>query len=202
MTNVIEALSAVMDDVRAVAKGERNTHQNFNFRGIDAVVNAVGPVLRKHGVVVMPSNVVETHEQVEVGGKRTLMESVHVTVTYTFYGPAGDHVSCEVAGAAMDAGDKATPKAMSVAFRTALLQALALPTDEPDPDSQTYVRSPEPSLADELAKLDEVIAAAKQAGLEGDYDATREWAAESAANARQAASKLARAMADAEGVTA
>ena len=29
---------------------------------------------------------------------------------------------------------------MSVAFRTALLQALALPTDEADPDSQTYVR--------------------------------------------------------------
>ena len=29
---------------------------------------------------------------------------------------------------------------MSVAFRTALLQALALPTDEPDPDSQVYER--------------------------------------------------------------
>ena len=41
----------------------------------------------------------------------------------------------------MDSGDKATAKAMSVAFRTALLQALALPTDEPDPDSQSYERS-------------------------------------------------------------
>ena len=198
---VHEALAKVMDEVRAVEKRDRNTHQNFSFRGVDAVVNAVGPVLRKHGVVVMPSHVMQTHEQVEVGGKRTLMESVHVTVTYTFYGPEGDHISCEVAGAAMDAGDKATPKAMSVAFRTALLQALCLPTDEPDPDSQTYERSPELSLEDELAKLDEVIAAAKKAGLEGDYDATREWAAESAENARKAASKLARAMADAEGVT-
>jgi hypothetical protein len=37
-------------------------------------------------------------------------------------------------------GDKAAPKAMSVAFRTALLQALALPTDEPDPDSQSFER--------------------------------------------------------------
>ena len=41
----------------------------------------------------------------------------------------------------MDSGDKATPKAMSVAFRIALLQALALPTDEPDPDSYAYERA-------------------------------------------------------------
>ena len=38
------ALSAVMDDVQAVKKGDRNTQQNYNFRGIDAVINAVGPV--------------------------------------------------------------------------------------------------------------------------------------------------------------
>ena len=43
-----------------------------------------------------------------------------------------------VIGEAGDSGDKATPKAMSVALRTALLQTLMLPTDEPDPDSFTY----------------------------------------------------------------
>jgi hypothetical protein len=42
----------------------------------------------------------------------------------------------------MDSGDKATAKAMSVAYRTALLQVLCLPTDEPDPDSHTYERAP------------------------------------------------------------
>lgn len=195
-----EALAAVMADVQAVKKADRNTHQDFNFRGIDAVVNAVGPVLRKHGVVVMPSHVVESHEQVEVGGKRTLMESVHVTVTYTFYGPEGDSLSCEVAGAAMDSGDKATPKAMSVAFRTALLQALALPTDEPDPDSETYERAAPVEV--DLGPLRAVIAAARRAGLEGDYDATLEWAQERQENADKAAAKLAKALADAEGVTA
>ena len=41
----------------------------------------------------------------------------------------------------VDSGDKATAKAMSVAFRTALLQALCLPTDEPDPDASSYERS-------------------------------------------------------------
>src|SRR5690606_34079164 len=47
-------------------------------------------------------------------------------------------------GEAMDSGDKATSKAMSVAFRTALIQALALPTDEPDPAESTYQRSDAP----------------------------------------------------------
>jgi hypothetical protein len=41
----------------------------------------------------------------------------------------------------MDAGDKATAKAMSVAFRTALLQSLSLPTDDVDPDAHSYERS-------------------------------------------------------------
>jgi hypothetical protein len=69
------------------------------------------------------------------------MGHVKVKVTYTFIGQAGDAISATVVGEAMDAGDKATAKAMSVAFRTALLQALCLPTDEPDPDSNSYERS-------------------------------------------------------------
>jgi hypothetical protein len=61
-----------------------------------------------------------------------------VTVRYRFVGPGGDALETVVAAEAMDAGDKATSKAMSVAFRTALLQALALPTDDKDPDQDTY----------------------------------------------------------------
>ena len=187
---VVEALSHVMDDVRAVGKKDRNTHQNFDFRGIDAVVNAVGPVLRKHGVVVMPSAVVESHEQVEVGGKRTLMESVHVTVTYTFYGPEGDYVVCEVAGAAMDSGDKATPKAMSVAFRTALLQALCLPTDEPDPDSHSYERASHVLSRKDQDTLVEWYEAAKAKGIEKDWDTVLGYASSSPENFGKAIDKL------------
>jgi hypothetical protein len=66
---------------------------------------------------------------------------VKVKVTYTFIGASGDSIKATVVGEAMDSGDKATAKAMSVAFRTALLQALSLPTDEPDPDATSYERS-------------------------------------------------------------
>jgi hypothetical protein len=69
------------------------------------------------------------------------MGHVRVKVAYTFYGPAGDSVEGEVVAEAMDAGDKATSKAMSVALRTFLIQALCLPTDEPDPDQESYERA-------------------------------------------------------------
>jgi hypothetical protein len=139
--SIAQALSEVMKAVGGIAKKDRNQSQGFNFRGIDSVVNAVSPQLQKFGVVVVPS--VEDYEYatVEIGRNRTAMGHVRVRVRYTFVGPKGDAIAATVVGEAMDSGDKATAKAMSVAFRTALLQALCLPTDEPDPDATSYERS-------------------------------------------------------------
>jgi len=153
-----EALAAVMVDVGSVAKGDRNTVQNFSFRGIDAVVNAVSPALRKHGVIVTPDVRSVEYSTVEVGRNRTQMGHVRLVVAYTFHGPDGSTIVTSAPGEAMDSGDKATPKAMSVAFRTCLLQALALPTDEPDPDASAYQRSQaDPPISDE--NLNEISAA-------------------------------------------
>jgi hypothetical protein len=116
---VFEALAAVMSDVQAVRKTDRNEAQRFVFRGIDAVVNAVGPALRKHGVTVSPRVDLYEYGTVTTSGGKA-MGHVRVLVTYTFHGPAGDSLPAQAPGEAFDAGDKATPKAMSVAFRTAL----------------------------------------------------------------------------------
>lgn len=137
---VHEALAEVMEDVRSVGKTDRNSHQNYNFRGIDSVVNAVGPALRRHHVVVVPSVLEIDSESVTVGRNNTQMRSVTVRVEYRFFGPEGDSIAAVSVGEAMDSGDKAVPKAMSVALRTCLLQALMLPTDEPDPDEFSYER--------------------------------------------------------------
>lgn len=144
MTDIYTALAAVMADCDHVAKRDRNEHQRFLFRGIDAVVNAVGPVLRKHKVVVVPDVESVTYDQVSTSTGKPAT-ACRILATYTFYATDGSSVSTRVAAEAWDNGDKAAPKAMSVAFRTALLQALALPTDEPDPDSQTYERDHAPA---------------------------------------------------------
>lgn len=145
MSEIITRLNKAMEDVGAVGKDGRNTAQNFNFRGIDAVVNATSPAFRKHGIVVVPTLNNIAYETVEVGQNRSRMASVRVNVTYTFHAPDGSSVAATVAAESMDSGDKATAKAMSVAFRIALLQTLCLPTDDIDPDAQTYERSPAPA---------------------------------------------------------
>lgn len=71
------------------------------------------------------------------------MLQCRVIVQYVFAAEDGTTLAATVAAEALDSGDKATAKAMSVAFRTALLQALCLPTDEPDPDHDIYERAPQ-----------------------------------------------------------
>jgi hypothetical protein len=130
-------ITAVMQEVQAVAKNDRNEAQRFNFRGIDAVVNKVGPALRNAGGFIVPDVISTTHDTMPAknGGS---MSVVRLTVQFSVYGAEGDPIIGTVAAEAFDSGDKATAKAMSVAFRTFLLQVLALPTDEPDPDASTY----------------------------------------------------------------
>lgn len=128
-----------MGDVQAVKKDSKNQAQRFNFRGIDAVMNAVGPALRKHGVTILPEDVdVHRSNGTTANGKQT--SEVVIKITYRVYGPGGDSIHGKVAAEAMDFGDKAIAKAMSVAYRTFLLQALTIPTDDPDPDGESFER--------------------------------------------------------------
>lgn len=146
---IASLLAEVSTKVGAVRKDSINQHQHFNFRGIDAVVNSVAGPLHAAGIVGPFPEVLDdsrTIGQTRSGGSIT---SVTVKVRYTLHGPRGDSLSGVVIAEAFDSGDKATAKAMSVAMRTFLLQALCLPTDDPDPDSYTYdhpVEAAKPAL--------------------------------------------------------
>lgn len=146
---VIQLLIEVMRSVKSIAKKDLNSHFNFNFRGIDTVLDVVGPVLREFGVLPVPE-VRTIHLPDTVGGKSN---RVVLEVAYTFYGPAGDSVTAVVPGEAQDGQDKASSKAMSVAFRTALLQVLAIPTGERDPHAGPIVSSKLARLREEAKKL-------------------------------------------------
>lgn len=134
-------LARVSRDVGAVRKTQTAPGNigGFQFRGVDAVVNAVHPHLTAAGVVLLPEVLEHVRESVPRKGGGVMM-NVTVRVRFTFHGPAGDSLSLVTLGEAADAGDKASSKAQSVALRVALLQALLLPTDDPDPDTQGYER--------------------------------------------------------------
>jgi hypothetical protein len=146
---VIEALAAVMEAIRAVGKGDRNPEFGYMFRGVDAVVNTVGPVLRQHGVIVMPVGGEVNYRDVQTSKGKPSRECT-VKWRYRWYGPQGDFIDTEVPGESMDQGDKGTPKAMSVAYRTLLIQALCIPTGDRDPDADSYERANEPDPREPL----------------------------------------------------
>jgi len=133
-------MADAMRAISAVAKSDRNSSQNFNFRGIDAVLNAVGPVLRDHGIVLLPVADPPTLDTYQTRKGATMTHAI-LPVTVRFCGPEGDEVECRVIGEAADAGDKVLSKAHSVALRIALLQVFAIPTDEPDPDTSSHERA-------------------------------------------------------------
>lgn len=132
-----QAIVAVMNEVQAVGKNDKNTAQGFKFRGIDAVMNAVGPAFRKHGVFVVPTILSNTVDIVpsKSGGS---LNVTRLIVEFAVHAEVGEPIIGSVHAEAMDSGDKSGAKAMSVALRTFLLQLLCLPTDEPDPDSHSY----------------------------------------------------------------
>ena len=174
LRSVHEAWSDVMGEATALGKDQRNQQQNFNYRGIDPLMNLVGPILRRHGVSIIPNSTTVRSRDFTTA-KGTLMHEVHVDVGYTIYGPGGDFIYGHAPGESADSGDKATPKAMSVAYRTFLLQALCLPTDEPDPDSQTTDRSPVDTANEQAQRCaDGLTTATDPAAVQRVYD----WASE------------------------
>lgn len=137
---IAQVLVDVSRAVGAVKKEGYNANNKYNFRGIDGVMNAVWPALYTYGVFMQPE-VLEIHYSTAQTNNGKVVNVVRIRYQLTFHGPAGDKLSVIVWGEANDYGDKATAKAHSVALRTALLQALCLPTEERDPDEDTYDHS-------------------------------------------------------------
>jgi hypothetical protein len=135
--NIYETITAVMAEIGAVGKDSRNEQQRFMYRGIDAVMNAINPALIKHKLFVVPEILEQRREERLTAKGGNLIYSI-CTVKYTFYAEDGSSVSAIVIGEGMDSGDKATNKAMSVAFKYACFQTFCIPTEEmKDPDAET-----------------------------------------------------------------
>ena len=145
---VYQVLLAVREEIGIIRKDKQATEgARYNFRGIDTVVNAFAPISIKHGLNVFPSKVSNVDAGTTTYGKNNnLGQTATVVIEYTVVGPAGDSFTIEAAGRSFDSGDKAMGKANSYAWRTALVQLLNLPTDEPEPDAIIY--------SDETAEID------------------------------------------------
>jgi hypothetical protein len=134
---IYTAISSVMNECGAITKAQKNAQQGFMYRGIDAVMNALQPVMVTNGIFVVPEVLEHSREERQTAKGGTLLYSV-MTIRYTFYAKDGSSVCATVIGEGMDSGDKASNKAMSVAFKYACFQVFCIPTEEmKDPDAET-----------------------------------------------------------------
>ena len=88
MSNIHEAMSKVMADIKGVPKAGWNPSQKFAFRSIDDTVEVVHNALVKHGVTMVP-NVINTERSTYTTQKGSTMTSTLVTVEFTFFADDG-----------------------------------------------------------------------------------------------------------------
>lgn len=141
--NIHQALLAVRRDVGAIGKSEKNDFHGFMFRGIESVLNRVGPVLLAHNINVYPEiRQLDSRDITTSKGKKE--REVTVWVAYHYVGPEGDEYVVVVPGEASNGGSSAVSQAMSVALRIAHLQALQIPTAMTDPEAGSLQRAEDP----------------------------------------------------------
>lgn len=141
------AICDIMSEIGAIGKNKRS-QQNYNYRGIDDVMNALQPTMIKHRVFVSPE-VLEDKREDRLSNKGGNLIYTILKIKYTFYADDGSNISAIVSGEGMDSGDKSANKAMSVAFKYACFQVFCIPTEEMiDPDAETHeLATPEPVQA-------------------------------------------------------
>lgn len=138
---IYKAIPCIMGEINAVGKNKKNQQQGFMYRGIDDVMNAINPALVKNNVFIVPEVLEQSREERQTLKGGNLIYSV-CRMKFRFCADDGSYIEAVTVGEGMDSGDKATNKAMAVAFKYACFQVFCIPTEEmKDPDAET----PEPS---------------------------------------------------------
>lgn len=141
---IYAAIVGTMSDIGAVGKDKQNQTQGFKYRGVDDVMNALNPALTKNGVFILPE-ILEIERSQRKTAKGGILYYSVCKMLFTFYAKDGSSVKAITIGEGMDSGDKATNKAMAIAYKYACFQTFCIPTEEmKDPDAET----PEPTIPD------------------------------------------------------
>ncbi len=158
--SIYEAISRCMEEIGAVGKDAVNKQQGFKYRGIDAVMNAINPALVKNHVFIVPE-VLDQQRQERTTNKGAVLIYSICRIKYTFYAEDGSFIEAVTVGEGMDSGDKATNKAMAIAFKYACFQVFCIPTEEmKDPDEETPDPvKPQftPATPEQLHKINEFV---------------------------------------------
>lgn len=161
---IYEAIAGVITDVGYVAKDKVNKQQGFKYRSIDDVFNALHPALAKNKVFIVPQILERTCEEIGKTKNGATMVKVVCTIKFNFYASDGSSVQAIIIGEGLDTGDKATNKAMAIAYKYACFQVFCIPTEEmSDPDEESVEFDEAKQLKNDTAKGMERVKTSKKA---------------------------------------
>lgn len=139
--SVYGAITAITAELAGagIPKSRFNEVEEYKYRSIDDVLNRLAPLLAKHRLCALPK--VRKRQATErLGENLQLLTHVALRVSFTLVSADdGSSHSVEAYGEALDGGDKATAKAMSAAYKSAMVQAFCIPVaDLEDADATSH----------------------------------------------------------------
>ena len=137
---VYAAIIAVAAELakKGIAKSGTNAEEQYQFRSIDDVYNRLSPALVAHRLCILP-RVLERSCVERNGSNESLLVSVSLKVAFDLVSAEDGSVHViESYGEALDGGDKATSKAMTAAFKYAVIQAFCIPVAGQDADATSH----------------------------------------------------------------
>jgi hypothetical protein len=126
---VYTAIAAITAELArcGIAKSKINEAEQYAYRGIDDVMEALAPLLAKHRLCVLP-RVLEriSCDRASPNGEPAISVAIKIAFDIVSARDGSSH-TIEAYGEALDSADKGTSKAMSSAYKSAMIQAFCIP---------------------------------------------------------------------------
>ncbi len=166
---IYTALAAAAGEIGAIPKDKQNTAQGFAYRSIESIVAAAKVVFERYGISVVPNGheVISSEEVTSGSGSRGFR--VMVSGRWRVGQIDGSYIDASMLGESIDYGDKATSKAVQMAYKYLLTQMLGIGSEDPDGESPDV--GEEVSSADELRTRTLAVKSALLKETEGDKEA-------------------------------
>lgn len=133
--NIFQRVLAVMKELQYIEKGDLKVNGQYTFVSHDVVSAKVHPLLVKHGIAVIP-----TVQEIKQEHNRT---EVKLAIAFINADSPQDSFTVQYPGYGIDSGDKGPGKAISYAFKYALLKTFCLQTgDDPDNTAEATYEPP------------------------------------------------------------
>lgn len=152
MIEIVKAVSTA-----GVQKNGVNTEQGWRYRSVDDVINSMSRFFGDHGVFI--TSKIHSCDREERSTNKGVRFFTKLVIEYFFHAEDGSYVSTQIASEGLGNDDKSINKALSAAYKYALIQAFCIPFTDVmiDGDQDTAEVHPKkvndtPTLANELRK--------------------------------------------------